>query len=254
MIETEHRFHTPDGVELDVNIPAGAIDVETVDGGESVVVLEGDERLIEQTKVELHGRRLSVAYRGRKPLGIMISIGDFSFGNGRLRVRVSVPHGAEASLTTASADMNLAGRLALLATKSASGDLTHRGEVESDAVVKTVSGDVRLERVGGSLRCQSVSGDVDVAWVGGEVETKTVSGDLRLGSVRAGEASFTSVSGDVEIGIAAGSFLDVDAGSVSGDLSSEVPLSSVSDGDDGGPTVVLRGKTVSGDVKVFRAA
>jgi Toastrack DUF4097 len=250
----EHRFHTPDGVELDVGIPAGAIDVETVDGEESVVFLDGDERLIEQTRVELHGRRLVVSFRGRKPFGITISIGDFSFGSGRLRVRASVPHGAEASLTTASADMNLVGRLATLATKSASGDLTLRGEVERDAVVKTVSGDVRLERVGGSFRCQSVSGDVDVAWVGREVETKTVSGDLRLGSVREGDATFTSVSGDIEVGIALGSFLDVDAGSVSGDLSSEVPLATAPGGNGDGPTVVLRGKTVSGDVRVFRAA
>jgi DUF4097 and DUF4098 domain-containing protein YvlB len=250
----EHRFHTPDGVELDVTVPSGAIDVETVDGEESVVVLEGDERLIDQTHVELHGRRLVVSFRGRKPFGITIAIGDFSFGSARLRVRTSVPHGADVKLATASADMNLTGRFATLETKSASGDLAIRGEVEGDAAVKTVSGDARLEQVGGSLRCQSVSGDVQVASVGRAVEVKTVSGDLRLGSVRDGDAIFTSVSGDIEIGIAAGSFLDVDAGSVSGDLSSDVPLSSSPDGNGDGPTVVLRGKTVSGDVKVFRSA
>jgi Toastrack DUF4097 len=248
------RFHTPDGVELDVTVPSGTIDVETVDGDESVVVLEGDERLIDQTHVELHGRRLVVSFRGRRPFGITIAIGDFSFGSARLRVRASVPHGADAALSTASGDMNLAGRFATLATKSASGDLTLRGEVEGDALLKTVSGDVRLERVGGSLRCQSVSGDVDVAWVGHEVELKTVSGDVRVGSVREGGAVFTSISGDIEIGIASGSFLDVDAGSVSGDLSSEVPLASSPEANGDGPTVVLRGKTVSGDVKVFRAA
>jgi DUF4097 and DUF4098 domain-containing protein YvlB len=120
--------------------------------------------------------------------------------------------------------------------------------------VKTVSGDARLERIGGHLRIQTVSGDFTTGSIGGSLVAKAVSGDLRFASLQAGDAEFTTVSGDVAIGIAPGSFLDVDAGSVSGDLSSEVPLASAP-GENGadGPTVVLRGKTVSGDVKVFRA-
>lgn len=251
---SEHTFHTPLPLQLVVEVPAGGVEIETVDGEESTILLDGDPKLLEDTTVEQDGDRLVVAFRGKKPLGITIAIGSFSFGNGGIHVRARVPHGAAASVATASADVTVKGRVRSLSAKTASGDVRLRGEVEQDAELKTVSGDARLDRVGGDVRLQTVSGDGSLGSVGGSVEAKSVSGDLRIESVREGTASFTSVSGDVEFGIAPGSFLDVDAGTVSGDLSSEVPLGDDRgelDGD--GPTVVLRGKTVSGDVKVFRA-
>ena len=138
---------------------------------------------------------------------------------------------------------------------SVSGDLRVRGEIAGNATIKTVSGDADLDRVDGDMSAQTVSGDLRIGPVAGSAETKTVSGDIRFQSVTAGDVRFTSVSGDIEIGIAQGSAVDVDAGSTSGDLSSEVPLGSEpSHGEgDAAPTVVLRGRTVSGDVKVFRA-
>lgn len=251
----EHRFHTPLPLELDVQIPAGDIEVETVDGEESVVVVDGDEHLVEHVRVSYEGDRLAVSFRGKKPFGITVAIGSFTFGSQGIRIRARIPHGATARIETASADATLAGRLRALELKTASGDLRLRGEVEGDARLKTVSGDVDVDRVGGDLVVQTISGDVSVDWVGGSVEAKSVSGDLRFESVREGEATFTSISGDVEFGIAAGSLLDVDAGSVSGDLSSDVPLATdPSVVGAGGPTVVMRGTTISGDVRVHRAA
>jgi hypothetical protein len=250
----EQRFHTPLPLRLDVDIPTGDIDVRTVDGDESTVVLEGDEKLLEHVHVTHDGDRLAVGFRGKKPFGITIAIGAFTFGSEGIRLRATVPHGTEAAVTSASADAALEGRLRALRAKTASGDVRVRGEIEETATVKTVSGDVELDRVGGDLHAQTVSGDVAAGAVGGSVEVKSVSGDIRVDSLREGEASFTSISGDVAFGIAAGSFLDVDAGSVSGDLTSEVPLASEPGEDVDGATVVLRGKTVSGDVRVFRAA
>jgi len=250
----EHRFHTPEPVDLEIQIPVGDIRVETVDGDESTVSVTGSEKLVEQTLVSLVGNKLTIGHKGKKPFGITISIGDFSFGSGSsMRVRARVPHGSTPVLSTAAADMKVRGRVQSLEVKSASGDLVVNGEIERDAEIKSVSGDVRLERVGGDLRVQTVSGDVNVQSVSGSVASKTVSGDLRVESVREGHVTAQSVSGDIELGVAAGTKLDVDAGSVSGDLASEVPLGSDPDAAGGdGPALVVRGKTVSGDFRVFR--
>ena len=251
----EYSFHTPSPVELEVRVPAGDVEVETVDGDESTVVLDGDERLVERTRVELAGNRLRVEFEGGKgPFGITISIGDWAIGRAPLTIRARVPHSSRAQVSTASADMNLRGRYSALETKSASGDLFVDGEIEGDAEVKTVSGDVRLQTVGRDLSAQSVSGDVVATSVGGDVTAKSVSGDIRIESTRKGHATFQSVSGDVEIGVAPGTNLDVDAGSVSGDLASEVALGSDAGAVGDGPMLVVRGKTVSGDFKVVRAA
>ena len=254
----EHTFNTPYPVDLEVRIPAGEITVETVDGTASRVTVEGAADLVEQTVVEFNGNRLLVDFQGKRNLlglGITIQIGDFTLGGGKLKVTCHVPHGSSASLATASADMQLRGRYRELETKTASGDLILKGSVEQSATVKTVSGDAILDEVGSRLKVQSVSGDVIARRVGGDVEAKSVSGDMRVERVRRGEANLTSVSGDIEVGIEPGTTLDVDANSVSGDLSSDVPLSSdpSSLGGDG-PTVVVRGKTVSGDFRVFRAS
>lgn len=251
----EHRFQTTEPVELEIKVPVGEIAVETIDGDESVVTVEGSEKILELTEVRQEGRRIVVELKGRKPFGITISIGDLSWGNGgRLHVRARVPHGSDALLATAAADMKVRGRLQTLEVKSASGDLAVSGEIERDASIKTVSGDVRIERVGSDLRFTTVSGDVLARWVGHSVEGKSVSGDVRVDSTREGTVAVQSVSGDIEIGVEAGSNLDVDAGSVSGDLTSEVPLGSDPASAEGhGPTLVVRGKTVSGDFRVFRA-
>jgi DUF4097 and DUF4098 domain-containing protein YvlB len=250
----EHRFHTPEPVELEVKIPAGDIVVETVDGDESSVFVEGSERLVEQTIVEQRGNRIVVEFRGQKGFGITIDIAGWRFGNEKLRVHARVPHSSRADLSSASADAHLSGQLSALDAKTASGDLTVAAEISGDAAVKTVSGDVRLQGlVHGDVQAQTVSGDVHVSRVGGSVTTKSVSGDVRIESVREGKATLQSVSGDIVLGVEPGTTLDVDANSISGDLDSAVPLGSEGGFEEGGPTLVVRGKTVSGDFRIVRA-
>lgn len=249
----EQTFDTSLPVTLEVTIPSGDIDVESADGEQTYLTVDGDDKMLELVEVRHDGGKVSVTVRDKAKFGI--SLGSLVFGNGGLNVRARVPHGAGVKVKTASADTELTGSFAGLEVNSASGDVEVSGDIAEDVRIKTVSGDVELERVHGDLSIQCVSGDIRVRSAAGSVDTKSVSGDVRVEAVTAGDVRFSSVSGDIEIGIAPGSLLDVDAGSTSGDLSSEVPLASEPPLGEtaAAPTVVLRGRTVSGDVKVFRA-
>jgi hypothetical protein len=250
----ERTFHTPLPLELEVGIPSGGIEVETTEGEESNITVDGDDRLLEEVEIRQDGNRVVVEYRGKGKFGFSLSPFSLVFGS-ELRVRATVPHSAGIKVKTASADTRLDGRFGQLGVNSVSGDVRLHGEAAGGANLKTVSGDAELDRVAGDLTAHTVSGDLRIGPVAGSSDVKTVSGDIRLQAVTVGDVRFTSVSGDVEIGIAEGSAVDVDAGSTSGDLSSEVPLGSepIEGEAEAGPTVVLRGRTVSGDVKVFRA-
>jgi hypothetical protein len=244
----DRRFTTPRPIRLDVKLAVADIEIRTVDGTESTVTITGTERMLDLLSVELAGDRLLIEMKHK----ILGGWGQ-RWGSIDVEVNVTVPHHSEVRIACAAGDAVIDGTLACLDAKGASGRLQASGEIVGDATVKTVSGDIRLPRIGGNLTAGTVSGDVFAESVGGSVTTKSVSGDVRLGCVQDGQVKVHCVSGDVEIGIAAGSNVDVDATSTSGSLSSEVPLASAPRGDSG-PTVVVRGKTVSGDVRLFRAA
>lgn len=244
---SEQQFDTPRPVQLEVTIAAGDVEITTVEGQRSTVTLEGAQKLLDATRVELTGDRLVIQQRRKSVIGF------FERWDNALRVRVSVPSASSVEFMTASADAALDGSFGDVEVKSASGDLRVAGEIAGAVRVQTVSGQVRLPRVGGDLTVKTVSGDLEADAVEGSIEAKSVSGDVRIGSVREGSVAVQSVSGDVRLGIASGTTIDVDAGSASGDLSSEVPLSDTP-GATPGPTVVIRSKTVSGDFRVVRAA
>jgi DUF4097 and DUF4098 domain-containing protein YvlB len=275
-------FPTAGPVRLNLEIPAGQIDVEATETEETHVELEatsGDDairNLVDNARIELvrRGDVHEVVVETKENRGFSISIGDggISFGGGQLSLRITCPHGAELDVRTKSADLRARGRYGEAEVKTASGDVQieaaqeariksasgdiRLGHVHGELEAQTASGDVRADIVDGDVHAQLVSGDVDIRDSRGSVTANTVSGDQRFGAVQQGRVDLKAISGDVSVGIRSGSRFYVDANTVSGDTSSEFELDDApaQEEDPDAPLVEVFAKTVSGDVRIERAA
>jgi DUF4097 and DUF4098 domain-containing protein YvlB len=195
----------------------------------------------------------------------------FGFGRGpQVGIRVRCPKGSDLAARTSSADVRAIGSLGAVDVKTASGDVllenagslraeTASGDVrvrdvEGGAEIRTTSGDASLRRCGGHLRAKLVSGDLTVDDATAGLDVTTVSGDLHVRAAGGGGMQVQSVSGDVELGVAAGQRLYVDASSVSGTMSTDLGLDDAPPAGPDAPVRDLRVRTISGDVRIVRAA
>jgi hypothetical protein len=116
-------------------------------------------------------------------------------------------------------------------------DLLVRLPAASRLEVSTVSADIQVDRVTGSQRLQSVSGDVRALGIEGNAEIRSVSGDIEArGRGRPAQVRLSTVSGNAIFSEGAG---DLDAVSVSGDLTLEIDRASA-----------VRVRTTSGNLRL----
>jgi DUF4097 and DUF4098 domain-containing protein YvlB len=275
-------FSTPGPVRLDLELPAGAIEIEATATDETHVELEAlsaneqVQDMVANARIESNrrgdGSEVIVEVRTRHGVWISFSSGpDIRLGTPEMRLRITCPKGAALDVKTKSADLDARGQYSLVDFKTASGDMSV--ERSADAYAKTASGDVRLDAVDGSLDVKTVSGDVLIGSVArdatvqavsgdvlirandGSISANTVSGDQKYDAVVRGRVEIRSVSGDVGVGIRRGSRVFIDANTVSGSTSSEFELSDAPAAPlaDDAPLVEVFAKTVSGDVRIERA-
>ena len=260
----KETFETSGPVRLDIRVEAGSIEVTA--GATDTTEVEVDplnkvaEELLADFRVELRGGELLV--EAPRKTGLRLRSPEFA-------VRVACPEGSSLVARTASADVSSRGRLGGLEVKTASGDVeaedvdgearvnSASGDVEivqarGQVVVETASGDLSIRRAHGRLTARLVSGDVTVGETSDAVQINSVSGDIRLERVAGGSVEFNSVSGDAEIAIARGAAVYMDVRSLSGDMVSE--LEGAGEPAEGEAVIEVRGKTVSGDVRLATAA
>jgi DUF4097 and DUF4098 domain-containing protein YvlB len=269
----QKSFDVSGPVEVEIRLASGDITIDpSADGRVEVELTAHDEesqRLVDEATIELreaHGRPQVIVDVPNKR---GFNLGNM-FSRQGITCRVRCPQGSSASTKTKSADVLAHGVLGGLHVQTASGD------VEADRVtggvnVKSASGDVTIREAGDGVSIQSASGDVDIDVVRGPISINSASGDVRIGeaydnvnvntvsgdqdhgAVMRGSVSAHTVSGDVSIAVRRGSKVFLDCNTVSGDTKSDLELSGdVPAGD--GPLVEIRAKTVSGDIRITRAA
>jgi DUF4097 and DUF4098 domain-containing protein YvlB len=268
-----HSFPTQ-RARLRVRNPAGDVRIDTTETAETTVELvplndsDSTRQAIEKANVGARGDDVFVELEGRS---WSISIGNWGIsGSPKVSVRITCPHGSTLECDTASADVFTTGPLGdtrirtasgdvraeriegTLETKGASGDVRVE-RVEGRASVSTVSGDVVVEEALSGLDVNSVSGDVHTGEVTGDLTVKSVSGDHHIRAAGPGQIDLKAVSGDVQVAIRRGLRVRLDVNSVSGTIGSELDVGDAPTGGDR-PEAALRVRTVSGDVKIARAA
>jgi len=127
---------------------------------------------------------------------------------------VKLPAGVKIDASGVSSDVHVTGATAGVSAHSVSGNVV-LNDVAGDIQVNSVSGDVQVRgATTGSIRANSVSGDVEIF-----VDQLTGTGDL----------TFSTVSGNVEITLPANLDATVRMTTLSGELTSDFPLTTQGD-------------------------
>jgi len=254
----DQTFNVTGPVRLDVRIPHADLTVAT-GPADAASVSFGDSRIAEDVTVTCERRgetdvltvssKQSGLFRFRRPIS----------------VDVRIPGGSAVAVTTAAGGIVCTGPLGAVRVETASAGVripeaasadvvgvsgeVSIGRVAGEASVKTVSGAIEVDDVRGRLVLRTVSGRIRVRGAGGDVEARSVSGDVQLQRLEQGIVRLDSVSGDVTLGVRKGVAVWLDLDSASGDVRSE--LGGAGDGPaDGRPVLELRGRTVSGALRV----
>ncbi len=206
---------TPQGADAQQNLQA--VTIEAVEHAGRVEV---------RTKYpeNSHNNRVSVDYSVTVPPGTALNVHSIS-GD----VHVAAVKG-NVRVETISGDATVTDADQIELVKAVSGDVSVTGGGGSDLRISTINGDLTVKNIKTrSLDASTISGDVKLNDVASDrTGVKTISGDVEYAGplAKGGRYEFQAHSGDVHITMAGGTGAEINAETFSGDIRSDVPLTS----------------------------
>lgn len=274
-------FTTPGPIAATVEVAGAQVRVTASDRTDTVVRVEpidatsrSDVKVADRTTVELDGGQLSVKTKvaGAKDGSVAITI---DLPTGSTLAGYLAYSDVRADGVLGDCDLHMAsGRVQLDRVDALRGNIAS-GEVAIDRVagridvdggafamrIGAVDGVVGLTNAGGQVRIGHAAADLDLSSAGcdfdvdradGSVTATTGRGAIRIGRMTRGRATLTNGSGNIEVGIGAGTAVHVEARSDHGSVRDTV--SSTGAADQAGPGVAVHARTRNGDIVVRRAA
>jgi hypothetical protein len=277
-------FATPEPISVTIELSVGDVRLVASDRTDTVVEVrpsdesdDSDVKAAQQTRVEYVDGTLIV--RGPKSRAF-----DFSKKTRSVAVLVELPTGSAVHGDVAVGDVHSTGVLGECRFKMSVGhfrldrtgqlrlDTTghitvdavagdaevatgtghvHIGEIGGAAVVKNSNGNTEIGTVTGQLRVRAANGAITVERADAAVDAKSSNGAIRIGKVARDSVALQTASGDLEIGVAAGTAAWLDLKTGHGRVRNEL------DGTAQGPerseeTVEVRAHTSFGDITVRR--
>jgi Putative adhesin len=274
-------FTTPGPIAATVGVAGAQVRVTASDRTDTVVVVEPineasrkDVKVADRTKVDFTGGQLSVrtTVPGDKNGSVAITIdlpagsslvahlaysgvhADGSLGECELHMasgRVQLDRIDALQASIASGEVAI-GHIAGRATIDGGAFAMRIGEVDGPVGFSNSGGQAWIGHAAADLDLSSGSCDFDIDRADGSVTATTASGTIRIGRMTNGQAKLMNGSGNIEVGVSAGTAASIDVNSERGAVHNFVS----SQGEPGASDakVSVHARTRHGDITIQRAA
>jgi len=166
------------------------------------------------------------------------------------RLEVSAPEAKWALLTSVDVTINAPAYMTINTTTAA-------GDIDIDATATTIhchttAGDIDVHGAAAQeLTLTTTAGDIAVAHAAHQNKFQSTAGDIEVAVGQPATVHAKTTAGDIEVTIARGFMTDVNASTLSGEISSDIQFGGTGTSDEP-VTVMLELTTLSGDIQIKR--